>query len=156
MVLTAWNACGQLAATRGYKFLEHTTDAYVEAWGESLEDALSSAAEALYDTMLNFSQVEPILEEEINVEGHDELELLYDWLEALLLKLDINGMVYSRFRIGRVSSSGHAYRLHALVSGERYDRKKHGSKTEVKAVTYHLMRIERKGSQVNVRFILDL
>jgi SHS2 domain-containing protein len=147
---------GQLAGARGYRFLEHTTDAYVEAWGQSLEDTFSSAAEALYDTMLDFSQVQPILEEEINAEGHDELELLYNWLEALLLKLDIDGMVYSRVRIDQISYSENALRLHAIVSGESYDRKKHGSKTEVKGVTYHLMRVEKEGSQVKVRFILDL
>ena len=145
-----------MAGTQGYRFLEHTTDAYVEAWGQTLEDAFSSAAEAFYNTMLDSGQIEPILDEEINVQGHDELELMYNWLEALLLKLDINGMVYSKFRIDRISNSEHALGLHAIVSGERYDRKKHGSKTEVKGVTYHLMRVEKKGSQVNVRFILDL
>lgn len=146
----------KLAHSQGYRFLEHTTDAYIEAWGQTFEDALSSAALALYDTMLEPCKVQPLLEEEIKVEGHDELELLYNWLEALLLRLDINGIVYSKFKIDRVTHSENAVRLHAIGAGENYDQKKHGSKTEVKGITYHLMNVEKKGPQVTVRFILDL
>jgi len=145
-----------LAARRGYRFLEHTTDAFVEAWGQTLEDAFSSAAEALFDTMLDPGKVQRLKEDEINIEGHDELELLYNWLETLLLRLDINGMAYSRFSIDPIAHTDHTLRLRAIALGETFNRQKHRGKTEVKGVTYHLMRIERRGSQVNVRFILDL
>ena len=145
-----------MAETRGYRFLEHTTDAFVEAWGRNIEEAFSTAGEALFDTMLNLASVRPSSKEEITVEGHDELELLYNWLESLLLKLEIDGQAYSKFHLDPISRSEHNLTLHATVSGERFDRKKHGSKTEVKGVTYHLMKIEKKDELVVVRFILDL
>lgn len=145
-----------MAETRGYRFLEHTTDAYIEAWGPDLEGAFSSAAEALFETMLDLSSIQPVLKEEIMVEGHDELELLYNWLETLLLRLDINGYAFSMFHVDPVSHSENSFKLHAIVSGEKFDRNKHGGKTEVKGVTYHLMRVEKRDALVSVRFILDL
>jgi SHS2 domain-containing protein len=47
-------------------------------------------------------------------------------------------------------------RLEANLRGEIYDRHKHGSKTEVKGVTYHLMEITKSSDQVRLRFLLDL
>ncbi len=140
----------------GYKFLEHVTDAYIEAWGGSLEEAFARAAEGFYETMLNLSSVEPKNEEIVKVGGHDEKELLYEWLEALLLKFDIDGMVYSQFDIDPISVKSKPLTLQAKVKGEKYDPDKHGVKEEVKGITYHLMEIDKKPKGVTIRFVLDL
>ena len=140
----------------GHRLLDHVTDAYLEAWGQTTEAAFSSAAEALFDTMLNLAQVEAKLSDEVNVEGHDEMELLYNWLEALLLKFEIGEVAYSKFQIDPIVRSQASLKLRAKILGERYDREKHGSKTEVKAVTYHEMQIENRKGVVRVRFLLDL
>jgi SHS2 domain-containing protein len=141
---------------RGYRLLDHITDAYLEAWGQTIEAAFSSAAEALFDTMLNLARVKPSLADEVDVEGHDEMELLYNWLEALLLKFEVNEVAYSRFQVDPILHSPGSTTLHARILGEKYNREKHGSKTEVKAVTYHEMQIEAGKSGVTVRFLLDL
>ena len=140
----------------GYKFLEHTTDALVEAWGPTLEGAFVSAARALFETMINVESIEPKTLESVSTSGHDELELLYNWLEELLLRFEIRTMVYSEFDIDPISPSSNSLRLHATAKGEKYDRRKHSAKTEVKGVTYHLMKVERSPGQVQVRFLLDL
>ena len=92
----------------------------------------------------------------LRVEGHDEKELLYDWLEAFLLKFDIDRMVYSVFDISRISKESQPMKLEAKVRGEKYGQRKHGAKAEIKGVTYHEMQIERQRDRVTVRFILDL
>ena len=143
-------------AAEGYRFLEHTSDALIESWGPSLEVAFAKAAEALFETMVNIRNVEPKLEEEVNATGHDEKELLYDWLETLLLKFDIDGMVYSRFHIYRIPGKTRPIRLQAKIKGEKYAPKKHGAKVEVKGITYHLMKVQRQASRARVQFLLDL
>ena len=140
----------------GYRFLEHTTDALVEAWGPTLERAFVAAAKGLFETMINAQSVEAKTEEPVSTSGHDESELLYNWLEELLLRFEVRAMVYSEFRIDPISRSSSSLDLIARVKGERYDRAKHGAKTEIKAVTYHWMKIDRGPSQVRVRFLLDL
>jgi len=140
----------------GHRFLEHTTDAYIEAWGPTLERAFAQAAEAFYETMLNVQKIDPILEEHIQVDGHDKKELLYNWIEQLLLEFDIKAMVYASYHITIAHDDPTSFKLRGKVRGEKYDRGKHGAKTEVKGVTYHLMTIEEDAKEAKIRFILDL
>lgn len=140
----------------GFRFLEHTSDAYIEAWGPSLEAAFANAAAGFYETMLNLQRVDPEKEDDVDVEGHDGKELLYNWLETFLLKFDIDGMVYSRYEIGTISTGSSPMNLHAKIRGEKFDRRKHGAKEEIKGVTYHQMEIEKRPDKVTLRFILDL
>jgi SHS2 domain-containing protein len=140
----------------GHRSLEHVTDAYMEAWGPTLERAFAQAAEGFYETMLNLEKIDPIIEEQVKADGHDEKELLYNWLETLLLEFDIKGMVYASYDISIASDGPTLFKLRARVRGEKYDRSKHGAKTEVKGVTYHLMTIEERAKETTVRFILDL
>jgi SHS2 domain-containing protein len=140
----------------GHRFLEHVTDAYIEAWGPTLERAFAQAAEGFYETMLNLEKVDPIIEEHVKADGHDKKELLYNWLEQLLLEFDIKDMVYEAYDINIASDGPTLFKLRARVRGEKYDRAKHGGKTEVKGVTYHLMTIEEHAKEATVRFILDL
>ena len=106
--------------------------------------------------MLNLGRVRPKKEEQVQVEGHDDKELLFNWLETLLLRFDIDGMAYSHFNISRISTETQPLKLHATLSGEEYSREEHGAKVEIKGVTYHLMTIERLSDQVIIRFLLDL
>ncbi len=140
----------------GHRFLEHTTDAYIEAWGPTLERAFAQAAEAFYETMLNVQKIDPILEEHIQVAGHDKKELLYNWIEQLLLEFDIKAIVYASYHIIIAPDDRTSFKLRGRVRGEKYDRGKHGAKTEVKGVTYHLMTIEEDAKEAKIRFILDL
>ena len=140
----------------GHSLLEHTTDAYIEAWGPTLERAFAHAAEGFYETMLNLEKIDPTVEARVKAEGHDKKELLYNWLETLLLEFDIKEMVYALYDISIASDGPTLFKLRATVRGEKYNRSKHGAKTEVKGVTYHLMTIEERKKEARVRFILDL
>ena len=143
-------------SSEGYSFLDHTSDALVEAWGSTLERALVQAAVAFYDIMIDGKSVDPKIDDTVTVEGHDEYELLYEWLEALLLRFDIDGMVYSDFRIDHVETGNNPLNFQAIIGGEKYDRQKHGAKVEIKGVTYHIMEIDRQPYRVRLKFLLDL
>jgi SHS2 domain-containing protein len=140
----------------GYSFLPHTTDAYIEAVGETLEEAFQFAGMALVDTMCLVDSISPKVTERIEATGRDEVTLLYDWLESILLKFELNGMVYSQFKVAPIAKTTPGLRVKAEVSGEKYDRQKHGTKVEVKAVTYHKMEVVRERDHTILRFILDL
>ena len=142
--------------TEGHRFLEHVTDAYIEAWGLTLEPAFAQAAKGLYETMLNLEAIDPDVEDNIQVDGHDKKELLYNWLEQLLLEFDIKQMVYASYNIKITPDTPALFKLNAKLKGEKYDRQKHGAKTEIKGVTYHLMEILESAKGARVRFILDL
>jgi SHS2 domain-containing protein len=136
--------------------LPHTTDAYIEAVGSTFEQALENAGASLFDTMCELKSVSPKIVEEIQVEGANELALLYEWLEALLLKFELEHKAYSEFKVKLLKIPEGGFRISATVRGEHYDRGKHGAKVEVKAVTYHRMEVVREAKTTSIRFILDL
>lgn len=146
----------ELAKRKCYEFLEHTADAYIAAYGRNLPEAFENAALATFEVMTDVEKVVPRKEDQIEVEGQDEYALLYNWLEALLVKSDINGMLFSKFKIQRIRQTLKGFRLSARIWGEKFDASKHLQKVGVKAVTYHRMEIIREPAEIAVKFILDI
>jgi SHS2 domain-containing protein len=145
-----------LRASGGYRLLEHVTDAFVEAWGETLEEAFSQAGLALFNTMLDVKKVRTKSNLEIQTSGHDEKELLYNYLEELLLLFEVKQLALGSFTVNSITPTQAEIKLKGKASGEPYDRARHNGKVEVKGITYHLMEIEKHPRKVTVRFLLDL
>lgn len=139
-----------------FRFLEHTADAYIEAYGTSLEEAFENAALATTDVMTEVERVEAKKEEAFTMEAEDEFALLYIWLEEILLEFELKGKLYSRFEVSAIEKTSDGFRLHARAWGETYNSKKHPSKVGIKSATYHQMEILKKPESVIVRFILDV
>ncbi len=139
-----------------FEFLEHTADAYIAAYGRSLAEAFENAALAMFETMTDTSKVEPKIEDEIEVEGFDEQSLLYNWLESLIVKFEMTGNLYSKFKITDIEKTEGGFRLKAKVWGEQFNPEKHPQKVGIKAVTYHRMEIKKEPEKVTVKFLLDL
>jgi len=141
---------------RRFRFLEHTADAYIEAYGDTLEDAFENAALATLEVMTDGEKVEPKIEDDVEAEAHDEYALLYNWIEELLIRFETTQRLYSRFKISSIEETVSGVRLKAKIWGEPFDPEKHLSKVGVKAITYHRMEIVRKPKKVTVKFILDI
>jgi SHS2 domain-containing protein len=141
---------------RGFEFLEHTADAYIAAYGKDLAEAFENAAAAMFNVMTEVEKVSPKVEDSEEVAGEDEFALLYNWLEALLVKFDVSGMLYSKFKIWHLGQIQGRLVLKARIWGEEFDPSKHLQKVGVKAVTYHRMEIIKHPMEVTLRFILDI
>ena len=139
-----------------FRFLEHTADAYIEAYGASLEEAFENAAAAMTDVMTELEKVEAKTEESFVVEAHDEPALLYSWLEELLLEFELKDKLYSRFEVSCIEETSEGFRLRAKAWGEKYDPERHLSKVGIKAATYHQMEFLKEPNSVTLRFILDI
>ena len=142
---------------RGFEFLEHTADQYVRAYGPDLKAAFEEAAKALFATMTDLSKVEPREEVDVEVDGEDLEGLLYNWLEALLVKFDVEGLLLSEFEVLEISrGDGGPYKLRARARGEPFDPGKHPQYVGVKGITYHLMQVEERSNRVELKFLLDI
>jgi len=139
-----------------FEFLEHTADAYIAAYGESLEEAFENAALATFEVMTDLKKIKPKVEETIELEAHDESALLYNWLEEFLIRFETTGNLYSRFKVLNIEKTPSGLKLRAKAWGEPYDPERHPSKVGIKAVTYHRMEIVKKPKAVAVKFILDI
>jgi SHS2 domain-containing protein len=139
-----------------FEFLEHTADVYVAAHGANLADAFENAALAMFEVMTDTAKVTADTEESLTVEAEDEYALLYSWLEALLVKSEFNGMLYSKFKISQLEETADGFKLTATVWGEKFNAAKHAQRVAVKAVTYHRMEIIKDLNNVTLEFILDI
>jgi SHS2 domain-containing protein len=139
-----------------FEFLEHTADIYIRAHGKTMEEAYENAALATFEVMTNTDKIAQIHEETLEVEAEDQYALLYNWLEALIVKFETKNMLYSKFQITNWKETAENYKFKAKVWGEKFEAKKHTQKVGVKAVTYHRMVIIRERDWVVLEFILDI
>jgi len=140
----------------GYTLLPHTTDEYIQATGSTLEEALEFAGMALFDTMCDLKSISTEHVENVKVTAPDEATLLYNWLDSLLLKFELEHKVFSKFKVTLDRKLPNRIQAIAKVYGETYERRKHGAKVEVKAVTLHRIEVVHNDDAAIVRFILDL
>ena len=139
-----------------FEFLEHTADAYIAAHGTTMEEALANAALAMFEVMTDTEKVSPNHKEAVEVEAEDEYALLYSWLEALLVKFEVNHTLYSKFEVHSFKETKDGFKIKATVWGEKFNPEKHPQKVGVKAATYHQMEIIRQIDKVTLMFILDI
>ncbi|MEM1550850.1 MAG: archease [Candidatus Bathyarchaeia archaeon] len=141
---------------RRFEFLEHTADVYIAAYGRNLKEAFENAALAMFETMTDTADVKREREDTIEVEGEDMESLLYNWLESLLVKFEIENILYSDFNVLSIKGENGKLRLKAKIYGEPFDSERHKQKVGIKAVTYHRMEINERPDGVTIKFILDI
>ncbi|MEM3711986.1 MAG: archease [Thermoproteota archaeon] len=138
-----------------YDYPDHTSDIYVQAYGRDLEEAFENAALGLTGVITDVSLIRPEQVVEETVEAEDVQMLLYKWLEAILVRLDAEQMVFSEFDV-KIEKGEDRYILKALMKGERFKPGHHTSGTHVKAVTLHDMEIEESPGKARVKVLLDI
>jgi SHS2 domain-containing protein len=149
----------------GWEVLDHTADIGFRAWAPSLDGLFEKAAEAVFSLAVHLDRVESRQERLISVEGMDREELLVAWLQELLYLWTADDFVACGFRvqIGLRSEQEpeEPWRLMGLVDGEPWDSERHEAYTDVKAVTYHNLRIQEDRDEAGtaifrVEIILDI
>ncbi|HML05336.1 MAG TPA: archease [Methanobacterium sp.] len=137
-----------------FEFFDVTADVGYKAYGNTLEESFENAALAMFEVMTDTNSIKPEIERKIHVESEDEYALLYDWLSEFLVILDSEFLVFSKFKVN-IEKKGDEYSLNGTAWGEEFNLKKHESRAEVKAVTYHLMDV-KKNENYMVQVILDI
>ena len=130
-----------------YVLIDHTADMMVKAFGKTLEECFGNAAYAMFDQTVDLSNVGTGVVREIRVEGMDDEDRLYSFLSEMLYIEDAEGLVLKEFD---VSFEGDA--VLCTTRGEMLDRSKHRVRSEIKAVTYHMMKVDREEPSVTVLF----
>lgn len=143
------------------------TDAIIEAYGETLQQAFANAAEGLVNMMF---EIDPDKDSkagkknlfDINVtqsvvaQGYDLQSLLYDWLEKILLIIYIDKRIPLKFDFV-IFNTEIDFFIEASVQTDRIDLKKYPYKLEVKSITYHEMEIKKiENKRFLLRYLVDL
>lgn len=136
-----------------YEFFDHTADIGIKAYGRDLNEAFENAALAVFEVMTDTSKVEPKESREIEVDGMDLENLLYRWIESLLVYYDSELLLFGKFKV-KIDLEN--LRLNAIAWGEKFNPDKHERRTVVKAMTYHEMSIVKTDNGYELTFVVDI
>jgi SHS2 domain-containing protein len=135
-----------------YETFEHTADLGLRVRAPDLETLFAEAGQALFAAVIeNLGEVQPRRRLDVALEGDDREYLLFDWLKELLYHCDTEHIVFGRFEV-HLSEKG----LQGSAWGEPLDLARHVPLHEVKAITYHGLRVERTGDGWLAEVIVDI
>jgi len=139
-----------------YKYLEDVSiaDVAFEATGKTLEGMFESAGLAVTNVMVkDLKSVKPKVRKSIKLENKDVEKLLFNFLQEFVFWKDKDLLLFSKVCVKIKHQDG--YFLSATLSGEKIDAKRHEMLVDVKAVTWHLFKVEKtKGWKCHV--VLDI
>ena len=130
-----------------YILIDHTADMMVKAFGDTLEECFGNAAYALFDQTVDLSGIGTDEEINVRVTGIDDEDRLYSFLSEMLFIEDADNLILKEFDV-RFEGDDVVCR----AKGETLDRSRHRIRSEVKAVTYHMMEVDREAPSVTVLF----
>ena len=134
-----------------YEYFESTADIGLRAYGNDMNEAFENAGLAIFNIISDTSLIIPERKIEFEVASEDDVSLLYDFLEELLFYHETEFMLFSRFDV----EIDEKFHLKALIYGEEIDWNRHERKTEIKAITFHKMEVN-KTDHVELQAIVDL
>jgi SHS2 domain-containing protein len=140
----------------------HTADAGIEATSPDVAQLFEEAALALSEMT---AAIEPgaavATWEDVTIEGRDLEQLAFGWLNELIGLVDSRRSAVAAARVDRVveppgDGAPDAWRLEARVALSPYDGSAVRALRDVKAATYHGLRVERRSGAWCLRAYLDV
>jgi SHS2 domain-containing protein len=132
--------------------MEHTADTGIIVRAPALAELFARAAWGMFSVITDPATVQPRQEFSCALEADDLAMLLVRWLSELNFHHITRHEVYSRFAVSLVGET----RLQAVVGGEAIEPGRHLVHTEIKAVTYHELRVEKHGDLWLAQVLFDL
>ena len=117
-----------------------------------LDELLAEASRGLLAMLVaNPDAVRPVQTRTITLAAAEPAYLLFDWLKELLFRFEAEHLLFSRFEV-QVTEGG----LKANVWGEPIDWERHVLSHEVKAITYHGLKVEQTPDGWLAEVIVDI
>ena len=142
-----------------YKLFDHTADIGVEISGRTKKELFANAAYAMFDILIeNFDTKNKTAkgtqerQKIVTVDGADLEDLLINFLRETLYLFNGQGWIVDNCEIKECGNK----RLKARLMGEPFNKKKHSIKTEIKAITYSGLSVEKQKSGWMARVIFDV
>jgi SHS2 domain-containing protein len=135
-----------------YELFEHTADLGLRVSAATLDELLAEAARGFLDMLVaNPQDVRPLQLKVITLPADDPAYLLFDWLSELLFAFEGERLLFSEFDLCIESGQ-----LTATCRGEPMDATRHQMEHEVKAITYHGLKVEQTPDGWYAELIVDI
>ena len=135
-----------------YKLIDHTADLGIEIFGSNLKNLFENAGYAMFDIITDTDRLTALSETNLNIIGEDWPDLMVNWLRELLYLWTGKGLLVKIVTVISLSE----YKLSADIKFDHFDPGRHLIKSELKAVTYHQISVEREETEWKARIIFDV
>ncbi len=138
-----------------FQFLEHTADTAAWVYGGSLKELFTSAALAMYAVIVAKKKNRAKADlKEISFEKKEESleDLLKAWLDELLFYFSSEKLILYRIKYLHIDKNS----FKAKVLLDSFDKEYYEMRSEIKAVTYHVLKVERIRNRWRGHIIFDV
>ena len=136
----------------GFELLEHTADIGIAARAASWPGLLQQLARGWRRIVCGESEIAATTGLKRTIRGDDREELLVNLLNELIFLLETRNFLTAEIQIDSATDEV----LNLQLQGETYDPGRHQWQQEVKAATYHQLKIEQQGDSWQAQVYLDL
>jgi protein archease len=133
-------------------YIDHTGDAGILLRAENLRQLFERAAWAMFSVLTNVAEIRLEEETRIQVEANDLAALMLAWLSELNYRHVTEHRLFGKFEVSVISDQ----MVIAEISGETINLDRHTIFTEIKAVTFHGLRLEKSDNGWEAQIIFDL
>ncbi|MBU2099975.1 archease [Candidatus Micrarchaeota archaeon] len=152
-----------------FEYLEHTADLKFRSFGKTREKLIENSGKALCNAVIDLKEIEKKGEEIIELKAENFEELLFEFLKEVLYDIDANENIFSEFKVLELKEEKKRnkkelkeketikekkvnektkkeieFKLKISCFGEKINLEKHEIKTEIKAITKHGFKVEKK------------
>lgn len=139
-----------------YKILEHPADIRVQAFGKTKEELFLNALKGMVEVLgPKIKDKKQKIKNKISVKSMDLNALLVDFLSEVLYLTQINKRIYNDIKFFKfISPSNSSGR--AELKGELFGNNVESFGEDIKAVTYHGLKIEKQNNQYQATILFDI
>jgi SHS2 domain-containing protein len=137
---------------KDFEVIEHMADIGIAAYGADLKQVFTNTACGLFSLITESDTVSENNIYHIQVNAPDRDALLVNWLNELIYRYEAKEILFHRFIINTLTDT----ELRATGYGEKIDLAKHELKIQVKAATYHMLKIEQNKDGWKAQVIFDV
>jgi SHS2 domain-containing protein len=135
-----------------FELFDHTADLGLRIRAPDLNTLFQEAAMALFTAIVDdLTAVQDRERVTLELEADDCPYLLFDWLNELLYRFEAERLLFGHFQVNVQGK-----RLRGVAGGEPFDAGRHSLSHEVKAITYHGLRVEKLGDGWLAELIVDI
>jgi SHS2 domain-containing protein len=131
---------------------EHTADLGFTVVAGNEAELFSRAAWGMFDLLTDMRDVNAGERISVAVAAGDRAALMVRWLSELNFLHTTTHRVFCRFDVHKATDT----EVEAEVAGERIDPARHAVYTEIKAVTFHGLRVEQVNGVWSARILFDV
>jgi len=138
-----------------YEIIEHTADVGLKVYSPSLKELFENAARGMFEIIAGKYYGEKIdIQKSIHIKKEVDAfeELLVDWLSELLYIFNKEKILFRDFNVLELNYNG----LSGIASGRSIDFRYANLRTEIKAVTFHNLKIEENEKGFSCGIIFDV